>query len=95
MRIILDARKFQPLNKAYIIEFSLYPYPIGRRQTKVICWEWRWGWLHYQLQANRFLMDRLKAAEEELSAEKQENERLRDLLKHATEETALRDLRAW
>lgn len=65
LRMALNARKFQALdNKAYILEFSLYPYPIGRNQTNIICWEWRWGWLHYQMQANRFLLDQLKKANE-------------------------------
>lgn len=63
IRMVWNARKFQALaNKAYIVEFSLYPYPIGRNQTEVICWEWRWGWLHYQMQANRYLLDLLKKA---------------------------------
>ncbi len=63
LRFALQARKFRALdNKAYIIEFSLYPYPIGRDQSKVICWEWRWGWLHYQLQANQYLLEQLKKA---------------------------------
>lgn len=57
LRMVVEARKFKPLeNKAYILEFSLYPYPIGRQKTNIICWEWRWGWLHYQLQANKFLL---------------------------------------
>jgi len=65
LQMVLDARKFRALeNKAYILEFSLYPYPIGRNQTNIICWEWRWGWLHYQMQANRFLLDQLKKANE-------------------------------
>jgi len=65
LRMTLNARKFKALdNKAYILEFSVYPYPIGREQTEVICWEWRWGWLHYQLQANRYLLDQLKKAGE-------------------------------
>ena len=58
--LIQKARKFKALaNKAYIIEFSVYPYDIGRNETNVICWEWRWGWLHYQLQANRYLLEQL------------------------------------
>lgn len=58
LRLVYEARRFRPLdNKPYILEFSLYPYPIGRRQTNIICWEWRWGWLHYQLQANKFLLE--------------------------------------
>lgn len=65
IRMALNARKFRALdNKAYIIEFSLYPYPIGRDQTNIICWEWRWGWLHYQLQANQFLLEELRKIKE-------------------------------
>lgn len=61
LRMAVEARGFRALaNKAYILEFSLYPYPIGRNQTHIICWEWRWGWLHYQMQANRYLLDQLK-----------------------------------
>ena len=57
LRLVQEARGFKALaNKAYIIEFSVYPYSVGRKQTRVICWEWRWGWLHYQLQANQFLL---------------------------------------
>jgi len=67
LRMVLNARKFKALeNKAYILEFSLYPYPIGRNQTNIICWEWRWGWLHYQMQANRFLLDQLKKSNEKI-----------------------------
>lgn len=61
-----EARKFQPLNKAYILEFSLYPYPIGRNQTHIVCWEWRWGWLHYQLQANQYLLEQLRKANDRI-----------------------------
>ena len=64
LRMVLDARRFQPLNKAYIIEFSVYPYPVGKSRDYVVCWEWRWGWLHYQLQANQFLQLELKNAQE-------------------------------
>lgn len=39
-----------------IIEFSVYPYPVGRRQRETICWEWRKGWLHYAMQHNVTLM---------------------------------------
>ncbi len=67
LHMVMDAKKFKALeNKAYIVEFSLYPYPIGRNQTHVICWEWRWGWLHYQMQANRFLLDQLKKNSDEI-----------------------------
>lgn len=62
-RMAFNARKFKALdNRAYILEFSLYPYPIGRNQTHIICWEWRWGWLHYQLQANQYLLEQLRYA---------------------------------
>ncbi|MEK7138927.1 MAG: hypothetical protein AAB799_01980 [Patescibacteria group bacterium] len=39
-----------------IIEFSIYPYPVGRRKSNAICWEWRKGWLHYAMQHNINLM---------------------------------------
>lgn len=68
LRMAFNAIKFKALaNKAYILEFSLYPYPIGRNQTNIICWEWRWGWLHYQLQANRYLLDQLKKANQRVA----------------------------
>ncbi len=66
LRFAFEARKFRPLNKAYILEFSLYPYPIGRNQTHVVCWEWRWGWLHYQLQANQFLLNQNRTLSDEV-----------------------------
>ena len=71
------ARKFQPLNKAYIVEFSVYPYPIGRNKTTIICWEWRWGWLHYQLQANQYLSQQNRFLLNEVEYQKQ----LVDILK--------------
>lgn len=68
MRMVLGARKFKALaNKAYILEFSLYPYPVGLNQTNIICWEWRWGWLHYQMQANRILLDQLQKANKRIA----------------------------
>lgn len=68
LRLAYKARKFEALqNKAYILEFSLYPYPIGRRQTNIICWEWRYGWLHYQLQANQYLLEALRNAEQRVA----------------------------
>ena len=39
-----------------IIEFSIYPYPVGRNQSHAICWEWRQGWLHYAMQHNKHLV---------------------------------------
>lgn len=42
--------------KPVIIEFSIYPYPVGRKGTRAICWEWRQGWLHYAMQHNRHLI---------------------------------------
>ncbi len=63
LKMVGDAVRFRPLeNKAYILEFSVYEYPIGRNQTNIICWEWRWGWLHYQLQANQYLLEQLRRA---------------------------------
>lgn len=67
LKMAFNARKFKALeNKAYILEFSLYPYPIGRNQSNTICWEWRWGWLHYQLQANQYLLQQLKNAQDRI-----------------------------
>ncbi len=95
LRMAMNARKFKALdNKAYILEFSLYPYPIGRDQTEVICWEWRWGWLHYQLQANRYLLDQLKKRDQKIAELEQqlrmefadrnyEQDQARDLLRGA------------
>jgi len=68
LRMANEARKFRALdNKAYILEFSLYPYLIGKNQTEIICWEWRWGWLHYQLQLNQHLLDQLKRQNQRIS----------------------------
>ncbi len=66
-----QASKFKAVPGPYILEFSLYPYPIGKNQTELIIWEWRLGWLHYQLQANKFLLQenqRLLAKVEQLEA---------------------------
>ena len=60
-----------------IIEFSIYPYPIGRRESHTICWEWRKGWLHYAMQHNINLMaenQRLRAEVERLQRRLQEFE---------------------
>ncbi len=44
LRFIKTAKDFKAFaDKPYLLEFSVYPYPIGKRQTNVICWEWRWG----------------------------------------------------
>ncbi len=86
LELVLKARRFQALaNKAYIVEFSVYPYPIGRNQTTTICWEWRWGWLHYQLQANQYLLDELKKANQEI-------EQLKVQLKEIEVETEVRTI---
>lgn len=78
LRMAHEARKFKPLdNKPYILEFSLYPYPIGRQQTNIICWEWRWGWLHYQLQMNQHLLASLKKASDREAQLLAENASLR------------------
>lgn len=52
--------------KPVIIEFSIYPYPVGRNQTEAICWEWRQGWLHYAMQHNRHLVAENKRLRKEL-----------------------------
>lgn len=84
------ASKFRPVQGPYIIEFSLYPTPSGSR--KLIVWEWRMGWLHYQLQANKFLLDQLKQVTAENAALEEEVENLRRLLREAhTANNQLRD----
>lgn len=84
LRMAHEARKFRPLdNKAYILEFSLYPYPIGRQQSHIICWEWRWGWLHYQLQANQHLLSLLKKANDREQSLLNEVENLHRQLREA------------
>lgn len=88
-RVAFEASKFRPVEGPYILEFSLYPYPVGRGQTEVIIWEWRLGWLHYQLQANKFLLEeneRLHNKVEELQGETRElRDAVRDLLKEKNE----------
>lgn len=69
-----QASKFKPVSGPYILEFSLYPYPIGKNRTEIVIWEWRLGWLHYQLQANKFLL----SENQRLLAEV---ERLREIIK--------------
>ncbi len=61
--------------KPVIIEFSIYPYPIGRRQRRSICWEWRQGWLHYAMQHTVHLMEENRRLHDEIArlrAEKSE-----------------------
>jgi len=55
-KMAYQASRFKPVQGPYILEFSLYPYPIGKNQSEIVIWEWRLGWLHYQLQANKFLL---------------------------------------
>lgn len=87
LRMAFEAKKFRPLdNKAFILEFSLYPYPIGKNQTHIICWEWRWGWLHYQLQANQHLLSQLKKANDRERNLVDEIEELRQRLRDAHDE---------
>ena len=42
-KMAYQASKFKPVPRPYILEFSLYPYPIGRNQTEIVIWEWRLG----------------------------------------------------
>ncbi len=71
-QMAFKASKYRPVKGPYILEFSLYPYPIGRSRSTMIIWEWRLGWLHYQLQANKFLLEenqRLLAQVRQLEAQ--------------------------
>lgn len=40
-KIAFHFQKLVPHIRPIIVEFSIYPYPIGRRQTHEVCWEWR------------------------------------------------------
>lgn len=57
-----------------VMEFSLYPYPIGINKVNYVCWEWRRGWLHYPLERISILEARVKELEDELAKVKQEQE---------------------
>ena len=37
-KMAYQASKFKPVSGPYILEFSLYPYPIGRNQTEIVIW---------------------------------------------------------
>ena len=39
-------RKFVPEERPIVIEFNIYPYPIGKKKSNIIIWEWRQGMLH-------------------------------------------------
>lgn len=59
-RLAFNFRNFVPDIRPLIIEFSLYPYSVGRQDSNVVCWEWRLGWLHYKTEAVRRLLERDK-----------------------------------
>lgn len=40
-KIAFNLQRLIPHIRPIILEFSIYPYPIGRRQTFEVCWEWR------------------------------------------------------
>lgn len=42
-RLAFNFQKLVPHIRPVILEFSIYPYPIGRSQTYEVCWEWRWA----------------------------------------------------
>lgn len=40
-RLAVYFRNFLSTTRPMMIEFQIYPYPIGLRQTRDIAWEWR------------------------------------------------------
>lgn len=72
LRVSLNQFATELLVTPVIIEFSVYPYPVGRMWSNAICWEWRKGWLHYAMQHNINLMEenhRLRVEVVDLSME--------------------------
>lgn len=66
-------RKFVPEARPIVIEFNIYPYPVGKRMETSIIWEWRQGLLHETSEIVQALL-------EEIDKLKIENEVLERLL---------------
>lgn len=52
-------RNFLSERRPIILEFSIYPYPIGKRQRRDIFWEWRLGWIHDYMELVQMLLGRV------------------------------------
>lgn len=50
-------RRFIPETRPIVIEFNIYPYPVGRLKEKSIIWEWRQGLIHESLDVLEFLLE--------------------------------------
>lgn len=75
-RLAARFRDFIPDERPIVIEFNIYPYPVGRRQEHAIVWEWRQGILHETAEI-------VMALVEENYALKQENETLQRQIRTA------------
>ena len=66
-------RKFIPEERPIVIEFNIYPYPVGKKMATSIIWEWRQGMLHETAEIVQALL-------EEVDQLKIENKLMRELL---------------
>ena len=42
----LNVHRFLEDARPIVLEFNIYPYPVGKRHQHTIIWEWRRGLLH-------------------------------------------------
>jgi hypothetical protein len=42
-RLAYNFQKLVPHIRPVMLEFSVYPYAVGRRRSNEVCWEWRWA----------------------------------------------------
>ena len=61
-------RNFIPHQRPIVIEFNIYPYPIGRRKETSIIWEWRQGLLHETSEIIQALMEENEKLKTEITA---------------------------
>jgi len=50
MSLAARFRKFIPETRPIVIEFNIYPYPVGQLKENAIVWEWRKGLIHEDLE---------------------------------------------
>ncbi len=70
-------RNFIPEERPIVIEFNIYPYPMGKREETSIIWEWRQGLLHETAETVQALL-------EEIDRLKLQNETLQNLIMRIT-----------
>ena len=66
-------RNFIPDERPIVIEFNIYPYPVGKGKENIIIWEWRQGLLHETAETVQELL-------EEIERLKLKNETLQQLI---------------